>query len=103
MTSIRLAFSERLVLQNAMSELNRHQRQLRVRPDTLSTETAAAQVVADLSQLQEVDTTALAVLLQLDRESRQHFGQSLRIESAPPQLRALARLSSVDGLMQWQA
>jgi len=103
MTSIRLAFSERLVLQNAMSELNRHQRQLRERPDTLSTETAAAQVVADLSQLQEVDTAALAVLLQLNRESRQRFGQPLRIESAPPQLRALARLSSVDGLMQWQA
>ena len=102
MTSIRLAFSERLVLQNAMSELNRHQRQLRESPNTPPTEPAAGQVVADLSQLQEVDTTALAVLLQLDRESRQRFGQSLRIESAPPQLRALARLSSVDGLMQWQ-
>jgi ABC-type transporter Mla MlaB component len=53
--------------------------------------------------LREVDTAALAVLLQLDRETRRRFGKSLVIASAPQQLRALAELTSVDRLMTWQA
>jgi ABC-type transporter Mla MlaB component len=53
--------------------------------------------------VREVDTAALAVLLQLDRETRRRFGKPLVIASAPRQLRALAELTSVDRLMTWQA
>ena len=53
--------------------------------------------------LREVDTSALAVILQLDRESRRYLGRPMAIVSAPEELRSLARLTSIDALMNWQA
>jgi ABC-type transporter Mla MlaB component len=103
MSLIRLTFSERLDLQNAMTELGAHQRSLDAAGGHSQAITAPESIVADLSGLHEVDTAALAVLLQLDRETRRRFGKPLVIESAPRQLRALAELTSVDRLMTWQA
>ena len=103
MSPIRLTFSERLDLQNAMSELASHQRSLNASGQQSQPTHAPESIVADLSGLREVDTAALAVLLQLDREARRRFGKSLIIASAPQQLRALAELTSVDRLMTWQA
>ncbi|MFM8631317.1 MAG: lipid asymmetry maintenance protein MlaB [Betaproteobacteria bacterium] len=102
MSPIRLTFSERLDLHNAMAELGVHQRSLDVvgrQPQP----TAPKSIVADLSGLREVDTAALAVLLELNRETRRRFGKPLVVASAPRQLRALAELTSVDRLMTWQA
>lgn len=103
MSLIRLTFSERLDLQNAMSELASHQQSLNASGQQAQPTHAPESIVADLSGLREVDTAALAVLLQLDRETRRRFGKSLVIASAPQQLRALAELTSVDRLMTWQA
>ncbi len=102
MSPIRLTFSERLDLQNAMAELSIHQRSLEASGRQWPTH-APESIVADLSGLREVDTAALAVLLQLDRETRRRFGKPLVVASAPRQLRALAELTSVDRLMTWQA
>jgi ABC-type transporter Mla MlaB component len=102
MSPIRLTFSERLDLQNAMAELGVHQRSLDV-SGRQPQPTAPESIVADLSGLREVDTAALAVLLELNRETRRRFGKPLVVASAPRQLRALAELTSVDRLMTWQA
>ena len=102
MSPIRLTFSERLDLQNAMAELGVHQRSLDA-SGRQSQPTAPESIVADLSGLREVDTAALAVLLELNRETRRRFGKPLVVASAPRQLRTLAELTSVDRLMTWQA
>ncbi len=103
MSPIRLTFSERLDLQNAMAELGAHQRSLDASGRQSQPPGTPESIVADLSSVREVDTAALAVLLQLDRETRRRFGKPLVIASAPRQLRALAELTSVDRLMTWQA
>ena len=103
MSPIRLTFSERLDLQNAMAELSVHQRSLEASGRQSQPTHAPESIVADLSGLREVDTAALAVLLQLDRETRRRFGKPVVVASAPRQLRALAELTSVDRLMTWQA
>ncbi len=103
MSPVRLTFSERLDLHNAMAELGAHQRSLDATGQHSQATAVPESIVADLSNLREVDTAALAVLLQLDRETRRRFGKPLVIESAPRQLRALAELTSVDRLMTWQA
>lgn len=102
MTEILLQFSERVVLSTAMQELDRHQRFLR---DALSRAREPAtqfQLVADLGQLREVDTTVLGVLLHLDRDARSQMGRPLLIRSASENLKSLARLSSLESVMTWQ-
>ena len=97
MAEIVLKFSERVSLASADAELKRHQQEL----SRLSS-LAGAQVVADLSMLKEVDTSALAVIVQLDREVRQRFSQPLRIRSAPANLLSLAHLSSLASVLDFE-
>ncbi len=52
-------------------------------------------VVVDASRLQQLDTSALAVLLELDRLARA-WGRGFAVRAAPPKLEALAHLYGVD-------
>lgn len=54
----------------------------------------------DASGLQTLDTAALALLLECQRQAAARHGQRLLITGAPPKLLALARLYGVDGLLQ---
>ena len=58
--------------------------------------------VIDASTLKTFDTAALAVLLQARRLSQSH-GRVLRVSGATPELRQLARLYGVDGLLALDA
>jgi len=51
-------------------------------------------VVVDVSPLQQFDSAALAVLLELRRRA-QALGKSMRLQGLPPRLAALARLYGV--------
>ncbi|AZG13211.1 STAS domain-containing protein [Cupriavidus pauculus] len=55
-------------------------------------------VAVDCSALIQLDSSAVAVLLAWQRAAAQH-GQSLAIGGASPQLRSLASLYGVDGLL----
>jgi phospholipid transport system transporter-binding protein len=57
-----------------------------------------ARAVVDASALHELDTAALAVLLQAQRDAGAR-GVQLVVEGAPPQLRQIAALYGVDGLL----
>lgn len=103
MKEILLQFSERVVLSTAMQELQRHQHFLREALSRASEPATHVQLVADLGQLREVDTTVLSVLLHLDREARSKLGYPLVIRSASENLKSLARLSSLQSVMSWQA
>lgn len=82
-------------------------------PDTLTMERASAALAAlqgalrgagsgpvalDASGLRTFDTSAVAVLLELAREA-QGRGQALTVNGTPENLRALAALYGVDGLL----
>jgi ABC-type transporter Mla MlaB component len=95
-----LEFHGRLTLANAQQVLEDQQRALRRL--MASTEALGAPIVADLSGLSDVDTSALAVILQLDRETRARAGKPLRIRGATQDLRSLARLSSLDSVLNWE-
>lgn len=103
MKEILLQFSECVVLSTAMQELNVHQRFLRERLAQAQEPSVPVQLVADLGQLRELDTSVLAVLLHLDREARRKSGYPLIIRSASENLKSLARLSSLESVMSWQA
>ncbi|MBU3725132.1 MAG: STAS domain-containing protein [Burkholderiaceae bacterium] len=103
MREILLQFSERVVLSTAMQELDRHQRFLRETRLQEREGAASIQLVADLGASKEVDTAVLGVLLHLDREARSRFGCPLVIRSASENLKSLARLSSLESVMSWQA
>ena len=57
-----------------------------------------ARLVVEASALRELDTAALAVLLQARREA-QARGVELVVEGAPSQLRRIAALYSVEALL----
>ncbi len=57
-----------------------------------------ASVVVDASALQRFDSSALAVLLELRRESLAQ-GKSLTIASMPAQLQDLAKVYGIDALI----
>jgi phospholipid transport system transporter-binding protein len=57
-----------------------------------------ARAVVDASALRELDTAALAVLLQAQREANAR-GVLLAVEGAPPQLRQIAALYGVESLL----
>jgi phospholipid transport system transporter-binding protein len=59
---------------------------------------ADASVVVDASALVRFDSSALAVLLELRRES-QAQGKSVRIRSLPPRLRDLAEVYGIAELL----
>lgn len=98
MAELVLRFSESVLLASAMAELKRHQSSLR--------QAVASQdkprVLADLSGLKEIDTSALAVIVQLDRDVRSATGSPLVIRSAPENLVSLARLSSLVPVLRWE-
>ena len=103
MTEILLQFSDRVVLATAMQELSRHRRFLQEQLPQRQDSAASVQLIADLGQLRELDTSVLAVLLHLDREARDKLGRPLVIRSASENLQSLARLSSLESVMSWQA
>ena len=55
-------------------------------------------VVIDAGNLQQFDSSALAVLLECQRLA-QAFGKSFAVRNAPPKLAALAKLYGVDVLL----
>lgn len=59
----------------------------------------SAPLEIDLGGLTQVDTSALAMMLALEREARAH-GIEVRWRAMPPSLGALARLSSVASFFQ---
>jgi ABC-type transporter Mla MlaB component len=100
MHDVILQFSERVSLGNAMTELARHRATLE---QQLSGPGASGQrVVADLSSLKDVDTSALSLILHLDRHVRGQIGRPLVIRSAPANLVSLARLSSLSDTLHWE-
>ena len=59
-------------------------------------------VVVDASNLQQFDSSALAVLLECQRLA-QAFGKAFSVRNAPPKLAALAKLYGVDVLLLREA
>jgi phospholipid transport system transporter-binding protein len=55
-------------------------------------------VVVDASPLQQFDSSALAVLLECQRQA-QAWGRAFCVRQAPAKLAALAKLYGVDGLL----
>lgn len=100
MHELMLEFHGRLTLANARQVLEDQQQALRRMMS--NKEALGAPIVADLSGLSDVDTSALAVILQLDREARAQAGKPLRIRGATQDLRSLARLSSLDSVLNWE-
>lgn len=100
MQEIRLEFKERLTLANARQALADQQRALGLAAK--GNASRYCKVIADLSGLADVDTAALAVILQLDRDARSQIGRPLVIQGASQDLRSLARLSSLDSVLNWE-
>ena len=71
---------------------------LRMLRQTLEKERGEGAVVVDAGPLQRFDSSALAVLLELDRVA-QAWGRAFAVRSAPPKLAALAKLYGVDALL----
>ncbi len=69
--------------------------------EQLAQATGPDPLVVHLQGLNEVDTSALAVLLDLQRMAAAR-GRSLRFAQTPSALLALARLSSVETLLDFQ-
>lgn len=70
---------------------------LRMLTQTLRSEPDTG-VVVDASALQQFDSSALAVLLECQRQA-QAWGRPFAVRQAPPKLAALARLYGVDALL----
>jgi ABC-type transporter Mla MlaB component len=103
MSEILLQFSGPLTLAQAMTELARQEQQLEAaRRQHQGADLAQFSVVADLSGLTDIDTAALAVLLQLDRRVRQWLSRPLRLRGASHNLMSLARLSSLLPALDWE-
>jgi len=97
MTDISLQFSGRLTLKEAMAELSAKRQEL-----LSAAKHTNVQVIGNLSGLLDVDTSALAVMLQLDRQARQLFSRPISWRGAPPSLVSLAGLSSLTNVLQWE-
>lgn len=70
---------------------------LRMLTQTLRSEPDSG-VVVDASALQQFDSSALAVLLECQRQA-QAWGRPFAVRQAPPKLAALAKLYGVDTLL----
>ena len=77
-------------LSQLKTQMQDHLRAMRVAGDP-------APIAVDLGGLTQVDTSALAMMLAVEREARA-LGISVHWRSMPASLRALARLSSVEPL-----
>ena len=71
---------------------------LRMLKQALEKEGSGSGVVVDAGPLQHFDSSALAVLLELDRLA-EAWGRAFAIRSAPAKLAALAKLYGVDALL----
>ncbi len=71
---------------------------LRMLKQALQKEAADAAVVVDAGPLQHFDSSALAVLLEIDRLAAA-WGRTFAVRSAPAKLAALAKLYGVDVLI----
>ncbi|MEO5882615.1 MAG: STAS domain-containing protein [Caldimonas sp.] len=71
---------------------------LRMLKQALEQERGEGAVVVDAGPLQRFDSSALAVLLEIDRVA-QAWGRDFAIRSAPPKLAAMAKLYGVDELL----
>jgi phospholipid transport system transporter-binding protein len=71
---------------------------LRMLTQALQKEGSDAAVVVDAGPLQQFDSAALAVLLEIDRLAGA-WGRPFSIRSAPAKLAALAKLYGVDALL----
>lgn len=96
-TSLILKFSETVSLSNAAAERDRLLAAL-----DQGVSAGAIACIADLSDVAEVDTSVLAVLLALDRRTREKTNVPLLVRSAPDAVRSLASLSSLDPVLQWE-
>lgn len=70
----------------------------RLLTQALKGESQADAVVIDASNLQQFDSSALAVLLECQRAA-DAWGKPFAVRNAPPKLAALARLYGVDDLL----
>lgn len=96
-TEIVLRFSGPLTLDTAMRELKGHEASL-----GKSLEASAQRVVADLSAVTDVDTSALAVLVELSRQVSKASVSPLVLRAASGNLFSLAELTSVADLFDWE-
>ena len=71
---------------------------LRMLKQALEKEGSESSVVVDAGPLQRFDSSALAVLLEIDRLA-QAWGRDFAIRSAPAKLAALAKLYGVEALL----
>ena len=71
---------------------------LRMLKQALEKEGSESAVVVDAGPLQRFDSSALAVLLEIDRLA-QAWGRDFAIRSAPAKLAALAKLYGVEALL----
>ena len=71
---------------------------LRMLRQALEKEGGDSAVVVDAGPLQRFDSSALAVLLEIDRLA-QAWGREFAVRSAPAKLAALAKLYGVDALL----
>lgn len=71
---------------------------LRMLQQVLQSEGSEGPVVVEAGSLQQLDTAALAVLLEIQRLAAA-WGRAFAVRGVPPKLAALARLYGVDVLL----
>ncbi|MEO7056482.1 MAG: STAS domain-containing protein [Caldimonas sp.] len=71
---------------------------LRMLKQALQAEGGEGPVVVDAGPLDDLDSAALAVLLEIDRLAVA-WGRSFAVRSAPPKLAALAKLYGIEGIL----
>ena len=88
MTPTAITLPERVTMADARATL------LRLQPQLAATD----QPVIDASALQDLDSAALALLLDCQRQAHAH-GKTLQVTGAPAKLGQLARLYGVEALL----
>ena len=68
-------------------------------PEVLRALSSAAALSLDLAPCQSFDSSLIAVLLELRRRAAQAAAEPLRVLNPPPNLRKLAALYGVDGIL----
>jgi phospholipid transport system transporter-binding protein len=71
---------------------------LRMLQQALQSEGSEGPVIVEAGSLQQLDSSALAVLLEIERLARA-WGRAFAVRSVPPKLAALAKLYGVDVLL----
>ena len=102
MSELVLQLSGRLTLNEAMQTLAQQTDILKRHAVQPGQDASGVQVIGDLSGLLEVDTSALAVMLHLDRDARAQTGRPISWRMPTTNLVSLARLSSLLEVFSWQ-